>query len=474
METMQSTISTSTPGLPPPVVRAEGGGSTENGRSVDTALLDNAQDQILIVDDSATIRMSFSRQLSPKYRCFEASSFMDALDRLKERDFGVVIADIQMPGISGVELLRKIVEKHPDTAVIMVSAIERPQVVLDTMREGAFDYLIKPCDPYLLDLTVERALERRTLLRNAAKYKSDLEARNAELAQGKAQLQQLQVQIVQNAKMASLGRLAAGVAHELNNPVGFVLGNLELLGDDLNRLLRLLKYYEAADVGETVTAGAAEIMADIRYDSMLKDLDSMINDCRDGATRIRDIVQNLRTFSRLDEAEFKEIDIHEGIDSTLRILSRYFGSGNIELIREYGELPTIDGFSGQLNQVWMNLLANAAHALGAKGGEIRIKTRANAGMVEVSISDTGSGIPAEHLESIFDPFFTTKPVGEGTGLGLSISFSIVERHGGKITVQTELGTGTTFTVRLPMRAGEAGRTDDLETNNKSHQEGMTI
>jgi signal transduction histidine kinase len=409
------------------------------------------KESVLIVDDSPTIRISFARHLSATYDCVQAESFMDALDRLREREFAVVIADIQMPGISGVELLRKIVEKHRNTSVIMVSGVDRPQVVLDTMREGAFDYLIKPCDPYLLNLTVERAVERRTLLRNANTYKRDLETRNVELTESKAQLQRLQTQTVQNAKMASLGRLAAGVAHELNNPVGFVLGNLELLEEDLAKLFRLLNYYETATVGAEVTAAASEIKEEIRYQTMVSELDSMIADCRDGATRIRDIVQNLRTFSRLDEAEFKEVDIHEGIDSTIRMLSRYFGSGNITLVRDYGTVPNIEGFSGQLNQVWMNLLANAAHALGADGGEIKVVTRAIDDVVEVLISDTGCGISPEHLEDIFDPFFTTKPVGEGTGLGLSISFSIVERHGGRIEVSTKIGEGTTFKVSLPKK-----------------------
>jgi signal transduction histidine kinase len=419
------------------------------------------QDRILIVDDSMTVRAALAKQLSIRYDCSQAHSYMDALNELRQSEFQIVITDINMPGLSGVELLRKINERYPETSVIMLTAVNRPQVVLEAMRDGAFDYLIKPCDPYLLDLTIERALERRTLIRKAAEYKADLEARNSELAEGKAQLQRLQAQIVQNAKMTSLGRLAAGVAHELNNPVGFVLGNLELLSKDLGGILRLLKYYDAVELSGTVDAGAEEIKSEIRYQSMVDEIESMIADCREGARRVRDIVENLRTFSRLDEAEFKDIDLHEGIDSTVRMLSRYFSAENIVLVRNFGDVPTIHGYSGQLNQVWMNLLANAAQALGTGGGTVTIATRVIDEKVEVKVTDTGPGIPREDLEHIFDPFYTTKPIGEGTGLGLSISFSIIARHNGSIDVHTEVGSGTTFIVRLPVRAKD-GSTENQE------------
>ena len=408
---------------------------------------------ILIVDDSPTVRVTFKKHLSPKYRCAEAGSVLEALALLKQEDFSLVIADVQMPGLSGIELLRKIIDNYPHTAVIMVSGVDRLQRVLDAVRLGAFDYLIKPCDVEVLELTVERALERRNLLFNAQRYKDDLEKRNFELAEGKAQLERLQAQIVQNAKMASLGQLAAGVAHEINNPVGFVYGNLDFLNDTVNCLVRLLRFYDQAALPPEIAAGAQTIKDAIDYEALIDDVESMIADCRIGAERIRDIVQNLKTFSRLDEAEFKKTDVHEGLDSTIRILSRYFTRENIHLVRDYCEPIQIDAYSGQLNQVWMNLLANAAQAVSENGGEVRVTTRREGTSVTVSISDTGVGIPPEHLDRIFDPFYTTKPVGEGTGLGLSISFGIVRRHAGEIRVESQPDRGTTMIVRLPINAG---------------------
>ena len=408
------------------------------------------RERILIVDDEEIVRKLFVDCLSQRYDCAEASSVNEAMAHLKVSEFALVITDMIMPGMSGTELLRKIIESYPYTAVIMVSGIDRPQRALDAVRLGAFDYLIKPCDLDVLELTVERALEKRTLMLNARQYKMDLESRNNELVRSKAQLERLQTQIVHSEKMASLGQLAAGVAHELNNPVGFVYGNLDFLNQYIGSLTKLLNYYDGVELTETDAAGAALIKEQIDYQVLLEDLDSIICDCRNGAERIRDIVQNLRTFSRLDEAEFKKTDIHEGINSTLRLLSRYFSTDNITLARDYGELPLIDAFSGQLNQVWMNLLVNAAQAVSQKGGEVRISTRAEREFVFIEIGDTGGGIAPEHLNRIFDPFYTTKPVGEGTGLGLSISFGIVERHGGTITVDTRVGEGSTFAVMLPV------------------------
>jgi signal transduction histidine kinase len=422
---------------------------------IDPNLRDWGDNRILIVDDETPLRDLYAECLGDRYPCVTAADAREALHCLASEPFALVISDINMPGLSGVELLRKIREHFQDIAVIVVSGIDRTQRVLDTMRLGASDYLLKPCDLGVLELSVERALERRALLRDARRYKHDLERRNAELAQRQAELKSLQARIVHNEKMVSLGQLAAGVAHELNNPAGFIYGNMEVLRECAAGLERLLGFYDASALPPSVSDGAALLKREIDYENTLADLRSIIEDCASGAERIRDVVQNLRTFSRLDEAEFKKVDIHEGLDSTIRLLARYYAPGHVRLVRDYGELPHVDCFAGQLNQTWMNLLANAAQAV-ARGGEVRVRTRLDGETVVVSVSDTGPGIAAEHIDKIFDPFFTTKPVGEGTGLGLSITYGIVERHGGTISVESNPGAGATFTVVLPVDANSAG------------------
>ncbi|HEV2861024.1 MAG TPA: ATP-binding protein [Pyrinomonadaceae bacterium] len=416
--------------------------------------MEDGDRRLLIVDDDENLREIFCLHLGEDYHCDAASSADEALARMACESYALVISDVMMPGRNGVELLREIMTRHPETAVVMVSGVARPQRVLDAVRLGAYDYLIKPCDLSVLSMTVERALERRVLLRAARHYKLDLERRNEELRRSKAELQRLQAQIIQSEKMASLGQLAAGVAHELNNPAGFIYGNMELLAESARGLELLLALYDAAPLPAEVAARVKALKEETGYENALADLSSIIADCREGAGRIRDVVQNLRTFSRLDEAEFKKVDIHESIESTLRLLTRYYTADGVRLVRDYRDLPPVDCYAGQLNQVWLNLLVNAAYAV-RRGGEVRIETRREDDAAVVAVSDTGEGIAPEHLPRIFDPFFTTKPVGEGTGLGLSVTYSIVERHRGRVAVASRPGDGTTFTVTIPIDAPAA-------------------
>lgn len=411
--------------------------------------VDQPAQRILVVDDEKFIRDFFVGFLSEKYICDTAASCDEALVQLANTPYALVLSDIQMPGRSGVELLREVRSRYPDIAVIMVSGIGRPQRIRDTLQIGAFDYLTKPCELEVLGLSVERALERRQLMLTARSYRADLERQNVELAARKAQLERLQAQIVHSEKMAGLGQLAAGIAHELNNPAGFIYGNMELIGSYLSRLESVLAIYERVSFSPAEAAELNLKKKEIRYDALLPDLRSMIADCAEGAERIRDVVRNLRLFSRLDEAEFKKVDLHESIDSTIRLLSRYYGAGNIRLVKDYGELPLVNCHAGQLNQVWTNLLVNAAQAIKGEG-EVKISTRIEGASAQVTIADTGCGIEPDKLPKIFDPFFTTKLVGEGTGLGLSISYGIIKKHGGTIFAESVLGTGTKFCVSIPI------------------------
>jgi two-component system NtrC family sensor kinase len=418
--------------------------------------------RILIVDDEIGLREMFAEYLRESYECKTAASAEEALNDLAERPYALVISDMMMPGRNGVELLRAIISRYQETAVIMVSGVDRPQRVLDALRIGAADYLIKPCELDVLTLSVERALERRSLQRTARTYKNNLESQNIELANRKAELERLQAQLIHTEKMASLGQLSAGVAHELNNPAGFVYGNMDLLQGYLAELVKLFAAYDGVVLPPEAALLVGSLKTEIGYEGLMSDLNSIISDCREGAQRICDVVKNLRLFSRLDEAELKSININEGIDSTIRLLSSYYSSSRIVLRREYTDLPPVNCYAGQLNQVWMNLLVNAAQAV-VDQGEVRIATKLDGNSVTVAVSDTGCGIPEDKLSRIFDPFFTTKPVGEGTGLGLSTSYGIVERHGGTIAVDSQVGRGTTFTVRIPIQVNEtAGNLEPTE------------
>ena len=410
---------------------------------------DPADNQILIVDDEPEVRKMFADYLSEFYECTTAASADEALAHLAVDSYALVLVDVLMPGRNGIELLREMATKYSDTAVIMISGVDRPQRVLDALRIGAFDYLIKPCEMGVLHMSVERALERRSLRRTAFKYKADLEKQNIQLANSKSELERLQAQIIHSEKMASLGQLAAGVAHELNNPAGFLYGNMDILKGYVSQLENLLAAYENVGPANEASQPINSLKTQNNSEEVFSDLYSIISDCLEGAERIRDIVQNLRLFSRLDEAEFKQINLSEGIESTIRLLCGYYMSGRIVLRREYANLPPVACYAGQLNQVWMNLLSNAAQSISDKG-EVLISTGLEDDWVLVKISDTGSGIAQDQLQRIFDPFFTTKPVGEGTGLGLSISYGIIERHGGTITVASKVGVGTTFTVKIPL------------------------
>jgi len=265
-------------------------------------------------------------------------------------------------------------------------------------------------------------------------------------------LEEAHNQLLQSEKMASIGQLAAGVAHEINNPIGYVSSNLKSLGDYVGDLLKVIAAAEAAAPGMTEGDRAAFAAAckEVDLEYLRDDLVAMLAESREGISRVRQIVQDLKDFSHADEGNFAWADLHHGIDSTLNIVANEL-KYRADVVKEYGELPQIECVLSQLNQVFMNLLVNAAQAMPAeRRGRITIRTRQEGEHVVLEFSDDGSGIPAENLKRIFDPFFTTKPVGKGTGLGLSLSFGIIEKHHGTISVDSAPGVGTTFRIVLPL------------------------
>jgi len=271
-----------------------------------------------------------------------------------------------------------------------------------------------------------------------------------ELADTHRQLQSTQAQLVSAEKMASLGQLTAGIAHEINNPVNFISGNLHPLREDVDDLIRLLEAYEQAVQAQGLGdqfAEAQRLREEMEVDFLTEEIRELLAGIGEGADRTTEIVRGLRTFARLDEGDRKQFDVHQGIDSTLALLrNRCEG---IEILRDYGPLPEIEGYPGKLNQVFMNLLTNAIQAM-PEGGLIQVLTRVKGEMVEIRIRDTGQGMTDEVKSRIFEPFYTTKEVGEGTGLGLSISHGIIEQHHGQIEVDSLPGHGTEVILRLPI------------------------
>ena len=274
-------------------------------------------------------------------------------------------------------------------------------------------------------------------------------------------LEETHVQLLQSEKLASIGQLAAGVAHEINNPVGFISANLNTLKTWVRSLLDVIAAHEAAlpqlEPAQRDALAAMGRAADLDY--VRDEIATLIDESIDGALRVRRIVQDLRDFSRPGSGEWCVADIHAGLESTLNVVHNEL-KYKADIVREYGDLPPVECLPSQLNQVFMNLLVNAAHAIPERG-VITIRTSRDDEHVSIAISDTGTGMTPDIVRRIFDPFFTTKPVGQGTGLGLSVSHGIVERHRGAIDVTSEPGRGTTFRIRLPIRRAEASASESM-------------
>jgi two-component system NtrC family sensor kinase len=292
-----------------------------------------------------------------------------------------------------------------------------------------------------------------------------VEAGARQLGDAYAQLKASQAQLVQSEKMASLGQMVAGVAHEINTPLGYVRNNLEMIRDvftqsgealrEHDRLARLLLDPDADEAAlEQQIGRCREQVAALDELALLDDTAALFDDSLFGVDTIKDLVVNLRNFSRLDQARVAAVSLNDCLDQTLTIAANIL-KNRVQVIKRYTGIPTVACSPSQINQVLLNLISNAAQAIEHDAGKILLRTEADDAWVRVHIQDNGKGIAPEHLKKIFDPFFTTKPIGQGTGLGLSICFQIVQGHGGTLQVVSEPGRGTKFVVSLPRQAADA-------------------
>lgn len=312
------------------------------------------------------------------------------------------------------------------------------------IKESKFMEISKLVETY--NLMAENLQSLYTDLENKVKD------RTKELESANSELKSTQSMMVHSEKMRSLGQLVAGITHEINNPVNFIHGNLTHLKNYSKALIGLIENYEAIEpeLGDEKRQELAKIKEDIELDFIKEDLPDLIKSCQEGTERTKNIILDLKNFSRLDEMVVNNIDLKKEIDTTLNILRNKI-KNKIEIVKEYEDgIPQIEGYGGQLNQVFMNILDNACYAVKDKG-RIYIRLKKGEKCVIIEFEDTGTGMSQEQLAKIFEPFYTTKPVGEGTGLGMSISYKVIQQHKGKISVKSESDKGTIFTIELPLK-----------------------
>ncbi len=339
--------------------------------------------------------------------------------------------------VGAIETLQDITERK-----IVDSALMEAQIEVEAIVEQRTKQLAE------LNVVLKEDVGRRE------KAEQELLKRNAELNTLNEKLSMAQEHLVQSEKLASIGQLAAGVAHEINNPIGYIFSNYGMLEKYLISLFDMLTLYEQAEhacSNADLSQALQRKREELEVDFLKQDIPELMKESKEGIVRVRKIVQDLKDFSHVEsKPEWQLSNFNQGIDSTLNVVNNEI-KYKADIIKEYGDIPDFQCILSQINQVVMNLVVNAAHAMGTERGKIYIRTGCDNENAWLEVEDTGSGIPKDVVPRIFDPFYTTKPVGKGTGLGLSLSYGIVQKHRGHIEVHTELGRGTTFRVTLPLR-----------------------
>jgi signal transduction histidine kinase len=431
------------------------------------------QTTLLIVDDNPTnIKVLFDFLKEFGFRVLIAKDGETTLQRLEAARPDLILLDVMMPGMDGFETCKQIKLKpnFQDIPIVFMTALADAENKVKGFSCGAVDYITKPFQQEEVLMRVNLHLQLKNLTQELTEKNNILNELNISLEQRveerTLELKKAQSQLIVSEKMSSLGQLVAGIAHEINNPVGFINGNLKYACDYTQDLLELVRIYQK-NYPEPVTE-VVEKLAELDFDYLAEDFPKLLESLQEGTTRITNISKSMKIFSRIDTDRKIKFNLHDGLDSTLLILRHRLKDNEqhpeIKVTKNYGDLPEIECYPGQINQVFMNILTNAIEALeesnnGRSFGEIKanpncidIRTEVEPNnQVCIYIKDNGIGIDADHKSRLFKDSFTTKAVGKGTGLGLTISHQIIEeKHGGKLEFISTQGEGTEFVIKLPL------------------------
>ena len=427
---------------------------------------------ILVVDDiKHNLQLIGDILESAGYETTFAASGKQALERIKNAQPDLILLDLMMPEMDGLEVCTQL-KTNPAYApipIIFLTANPEKDYLLKAFKQGAVDYITKPFHEEEVLTRIENQLRLRLQEQQLEQLARQEQEKADQLEATLQELKKMQTQLIQAKKMSSLGQTVAGIAHEINNPISFISGNLNCARDYFQDLLSLVEVYQKTYPNPS--SPILELQDKIELDFLVQDWQKLMKSMQVGAERISQLVLSLRRFSRLDQAQLKSTDIHEDLDNTIALLQhRLKAVGNrpeIQVIRDYGQLPEITCYVSQLNQVFMNLLSNAIEALDEKAQTkdetfqepptIKISTEVltcnnlpTSNFVSIQITDNGCGIPQEVQQQIFDPFFTTKPIGSGIGLGLAISYQIVvDTHKGNLRCVSASEEGTQMIVEIP-------------------------
>lgn len=400
--------------------------------------------RVLVAEDGMMMRRILVRALEGwKYEVTEVENGAQAWEAFEAEPFRMVLTDWVMPEVDGLDLIRRIRSANLPfyVYIILLTAKSEKEDLVVGMEAGADDFLVKPVDHNELRVRLREG-ERIVRLEQ-------------ELAEQNRQLRETQAALVQSEKLASLGQMAAGMAHEINNPIALVANNLAVLKRDVSSAFELLDMYrsihdEIAKIKPDLAEKAAELEEDCDYQWIRDESPELFDRSLTGLQRVRDIVQNLRSFARLDEAELDHLDVNAALFAVSQVLHHESEARQLELIVDPGDVPSILCEPVKIQQVLHHLLLNAIQA-SEMGGKVTLRSSRCDEGVQIDVQDQGCGMSGSDLAHIFEPFFTTRAVGSGQGLGLAVSYGIVRDHGGSIQVRSQLGRGSTFSVQLPVR-----------------------